>query len=237
MVLTTWQVDVLRFLPLGTVVGQPNYGKRLVNDTDLANHGKAPHSVSLPDSGTGNQLPETAGAGIVAVYRHPDSPLTGIVLWEGFRFKPAAATMSQTLYGYYQRADGAVGKLTQFVSSGQPNPSEQFKFNNAGLTTQTYPQLSNPFNSSPSSQRGFRALELTGLNMGNTFPGASYPVKKSQWRFSTAIISQEECLAWSAFQFSVPVKDTDRDGLLNIWESSQAANLLDPADNQPIPNL
>ena len=52
-----------------------------------------------------------------------------------------------------------------------------------------------------------------------------------------SVISQEECLAWSAFQFSVPVKDTDRDGLLNIWESSQAANLLDPADNQPIPNL
>ena len=170
-VLTTWRVDVLKFLPLGTVVGQPNYGKRLVNDTDLTNHGKAAHSVSLPDSGTGNQLPETAGAGIVAVYRHPDSPLTGIVLWEGFRFKWPPRRCRRRFTAYYQRADGAVGKLTQFVSSGQPNTSEQFKFNNAGLTTQTYPQLSNPFDSSPSSQRGFRALELTGLNMGNTFPG------------------------------------------------------------------
>ena len=33
------------------------------------------------------------------------------------------------------------------------------------------------------------------------------------------------------------MKDTDRDGLLNIWESPQAAGLLDPADNQPIPDL
>ena len=180
-------------------------------------------------------MPESAGAGIVAVYRHPDSPLTGIVLWEGFHFKPAAATMSQTLYGFYQRADGAVGKLTQFVSSGQPNPYEQFNFNNAGLSTQTYPQLSDPFNSSPSSQRGFKGLELTGLDMSSTAPGAWYGEEVTMEVFHSAIT--EECLAWSAFQFSVPVKDTDRDGLLNIWESPQAAGLLDPADNQPIPDL
>ena len=50
--------------------------------------------------------------------------------------------------------------------------------------------------------------------------------------------TQEECVAFSAFQFSVPVKDTDRDGLLNIWESPQAAGLLDPArqsaDPEPV---
>ena len=169
----------------------------------------------LPDSGTGNQLPESAGAGLVVVYRHPDYPLTGIVLWEGLHRKPANAAISQTLYGFYQRATGAVGKLTQFVSSGQPNPNEQFKFNNAGLSTQTYPQLSNPFNSSPSSQRGFKGLELTGLDMSSTAPGASYGEEVTIEVFHSAIT--EECLAWSAFQFSVPVKDTDRDGLLNIW--------------------
>ena len=177
---------MLRFLPIGTTVGQPNYGKRLVNDADLTNHGKGPHKVWLPDSGTGNQLPESAGAGLVVVYRHPDYPLTGIVLWEGLHRKPANAAISQTLYGFYQRATGAVGKLTQFVSSGQPNPNEQFKFNNAGLSTQTYPQLSNPFNSSPSSQRGFKGLELTGLDMSSTAPGASGTVKKSQSRSFTA---------------------------------------------------
>jgi hypothetical protein len=110
-VLTTWRVDVLRFLPIGTNANAPNYRKRLVNNADLTAQGFTPtgHKVSLPDAGTGNQLPESAGASLVVVYRDPVSPLTGIVLYEGFHFKPATATMEQTLRGFFQRAQNATG--------------------------------------------------------------------------------------------------------------------------------
>ena len=225
---TTWRADVLRALPLGSNSLAPNFRKRLVNDTDLALQGEAPHRVFLPDSGTGNQLPESAGASLVVIYRHPDSPLTGIVLYEGFNFTPSASTMSQTIRGFFQRATNGVGKLTQHVASGQPNPTEQVSFNGE------LQALTDPFNSSPSSQRGWRALTLSGLNMGSSGNTATYGEEVTTAVTHTS--TTEECLSWQAFQFSVPVKDDDRDGLLNIWESPDVSSLHDP-DDTPLPNL
>ena len=225
---TTWRVDVLRSLPIGTNPAAPNYRKRLVNDADLAAQGEAPHQVFLPDAGTGNQFPESSGASLVVIYRHPDSPLTGIVLYEGFNFTASSATMSQTLQGFFQRLPGAVGKLTQQVSNGQPNPSEQVRFNGA------LQALTNPFNSSPSSQRGWRSLTLSGLSMSGT--GSTDEFGEEVTTTVSHTDPTEECLAWSGFQFSVPVLDDDRDGLLNIWESEDVADLHDP-DGTPLPNL
>src|SRR4030095_5589620 len=189
----------------------------------------AAHKVSLPDSGTGNQVPESSGAGLVVIYRDASMPLTGIVLYEGFNFTPVSSDLSQTLRGFFQRAPGAVGKLTQFVSSGQPNTTEQISFN--GVVQ----PLSDPFNSSPSSQRGYRALTLSNLSMGGTVDNLTYGDEVTTTT-THGDSSAEECLAWSAFVFSVPVQDTDRDGLLNIWESDRVANLKDP-DDTPLPNL
>src|SRR5687767_990633 len=42
-IVTTWRVDVLRSLPLGTNPNAPNFRKRLVNDADLAAQGEGPH--------------------------------------------------------------------------------------------------------------------------------------------------------------------------------------------------
>ena len=160
-VVSTWRVDVLRFLPIGSIAAQPNYHKRLVNSADLTLQGEDPHRVELPDSGNGNQFPESAGASLVVIYRHSDSPLTGIVLYEGFNHTPSTATMSQTLRGFFQRATGAVGKLTQMVGNGQPNTSEQVSFNQILQTS-----VVDPFNSSPSSQRGWRSLHPHRLEYG-----------------------------------------------------------------------
>jgi len=225
---TTWRVDVLRSLPIGHIATAANFRKRLVNDADLLAQGEDPHRVFLPDSGTGNQLPESAGASLVVIYRHPDSPLTGIVLYEGFNFTTSNTTMSQTLRGFFQRAPGAVGKLTQHVANGQPNPTEQVSFNGAGQA------LVDPFMSSPSSQRGWRALTLTGLNMSGTGNTGTYGDEVTTAVTHTS--TTEECLSWQAFQFSVPVRDDDRDGLLNIWESTAVSGLRDP-DDTPLPNL
>ena len=228
-VVSTWRVDVLRFLPIGSNAAQPNYHKRLVNSADLTLQREAPHRVELPDSGNGNQFPESAGASLVVIYRHSDSPLTGIVLYEGFNHTPSTQTMSQTLRGFFQRAPGAVGKLTQMVGNGQPNTSEQVSFNQV-----LQPSVVDPFMSSPSSQRGWRSLTLTGLNMAGSGNTSTYGEE-----VTTAVThtnTSEECLAWTGFQFSVPVRDDDRDGLLNSWESADVTSLHDP-DDTPLPNL
>jgi hypothetical protein len=216
---TTWRVDVLRHLPVDNNPASPTYRKRLVNSEDVP----TPHTVQLPDAGTGNQLPEAAGASLVVVYRDPDpnKPLTGIVLFDGFRHEPVNTTMLQTLYGWFEKKPNALGKLTQIVSSGQPNPSEVVKFNGATQTS-----ITNPFNSSPSSQRGWKELTIPSLNMNGTGSGTYHDQVTTE--VSHTDTTAEECLAWSAFQFSVPVLDTDEDGALDFWEDSNTP-VPDPA--------
>ncbi len=71
--LTMWalKADVLRLLPPQMDANGPT-GKRLANGA---------HTVKLPDAGGGNQVPESAGAVLMVVYRNPvddvtaDSPL------------------------------------------------------------------------------------------------------------------------------------------------------------------
>jgi hypothetical protein len=165
---TTWRVDVLRALPLGSNPLAPNFRKRLVNDTDLALQGEDPHRVFLPDSGTGNQLPESAGASLVVIYRTLIRPSRASSFTRVSTSRHPRRRCLKTLRGFFQRATNGVGKLTQHVASGQPNPTEQVSFNGE------LQALTDPFNSSPSSQRGWRALTLSGLNMGSSGNTATY---------------------------------------------------------------
>ena len=48
--------------------------------------------------------------------------------------------------------------------------------------------------------------------------------------------NSSDCLSWGALVFSTEVKDTDADGLLDIWEEERLSPLLDPT-GQPLPNL
>ena len=41
------------------------------------------HQVALPDAGSGNQVPSTAGASLLVIYRDPAKPLTSIVIYDG----------------------------------------------------------------------------------------------------------------------------------------------------------
>ena len=234
LVINHYRADVMRFLPIGNTPSAPNYRKRLVNDTDLTAHGFPASTVSLADAGNGNHAPASPGVSLVVIYRKDPldpagDPLTGIVLYEGFRGKGATETMTQVLKGFYQRAPGATARLTQLVSSGQPNATEQFSFNGSSVPA------TNPFNSSPSSQRGWTGLTFTNLDMSSTGAPTQYgeEVTTSVWHTDGG---SDECLAWTAFVFSVPVKDTDRDGLLNIWEGDPVTSLVDP-DDEPLPNL
>src|SRR5205823_5026412 len=74
--LSMFRADVLRYLPLQRDASGNPTGKRLVNDADLQAAGFPLHTVKLPDSGTGNGSPTSAGATLLVVYRDPAQPLT-----------------------------------------------------------------------------------------------------------------------------------------------------------------
>ncbi len=63
--LTKFRADVLQLLPTDAA------GRPLANGL---------HTVRLPEAGTGNQVPQSAGASLLVVYRDPAQPLTKIVV-------------------------------------------------------------------------------------------------------------------------------------------------------------
>ena len=70
------RADVLRLLPLQLdEKGEPT-GRRLVNDADLAANKLDPHTVTLPDSGIFNFVPQSAGASLLVIYQDPNPART-----------------------------------------------------------------------------------------------------------------------------------------------------------------
>src|SRR5688572_15101566 len=77
LTMVQFRADVLRFLPIRLDKDDKPTGKRLVTDADLIAHNQPLHSVSLPTR-NGNQIPESAGASLLLVYRDPSEPLRKI---------------------------------------------------------------------------------------------------------------------------------------------------------------
>ena len=69
--MTMFRADVRRLLPRQLDANGNPTGKRLVNDADLLQNGEDLHTVTLPEAGTGNQVPQTAGASLFVIYRDP----------------------------------------------------------------------------------------------------------------------------------------------------------------------
>jgi len=85
---TMWRfrADVLRLLPVRMDKDNRPTTKRVVNDDDLTAQGLPLHTVSLPTR-AGNQLPDSAGAALVIVYRDPTKPLRKIVYYDGIHIQ------------------------------------------------------------------------------------------------------------------------------------------------------
>jgi hypothetical protein len=130
------RADVLQYLPAQPDVNGGSTGKRLVNSADLAKYGLAPHTVKLPEAGTGNQVPQSAGASLFVVYRdpNPNAPLTKVVFYNGLYVGVQGQPMNHTIRGFFDAAPNAVGKMTHVVGSGSPNGDDQVYFNNVPLS-------------------------------------------------------------------------------------------------------
>ena len=118
-----FRADVLRLLPIRLDKDDKPTGKRLVNDADLIAHGLPLHKVKLPVR-SGNQIPESAGASLVIVYRDPSQPLRKIVFYDGIHIQSSLTdAMTQTLRGFYR--------------SPRPNPQRSPTSSPAGSRTTT----------------------------------------------------------------------------------------------------
>jgi hypothetical protein len=158
--------------------------------------------VRLRDSGSsGAGVPLTLGVSLVVVYRHPSLPFKGVVLLDGsFTLNNATDVFDQTIDGFYQAAAGAKAKVTHIAGDGQSNFPERLSFNNG-----------------PFEENAFTGQ--SGYSWDNLTREVSVPENAS---FLTTKVDHGngafDCLSWVAIAASVGAKDTDGDGLLDIWE-------------------
>lgn len=193
-----YRTDVLRYLPAAG-------GVRLANGS---------HSVSLPDSGGGNQSPVAGGVSLVIVYRDPSMPLKAVVLYDGaFTMDQSNDSFHLPLQGFYQASTAnPAARLTHVVSDGQLNFSERLLFNGALIAT-------NPFVAAQGESWDNPTFDVSAL-----VPGDASSVNTTVDRSG---LSSFDCLSWSAVVFSTTVQDTDRDALLDTWETNGLTEISD----------
>ena len=117
------RADVLHLLPLQLDENKNPTGRRLVNDADLAANRLAPHTVTLPDSGIFNFVPQTAGASLLVIYQDPDlaAPLTSIVVYDGLHVQAPGDDTVVPIRGFVDAVNGAAARLTIIGGSGFAN--------------------------------------------------------------------------------------------------------------------
>ncbi len=138
--LTMHRADVRRLLPVQLDAQGNKTGKRLVNDTDLTAAGFGGHTVKLPEAGTGNQLPSSAGASLLVIYRDvrddvdpitaglQPPPLTSILLYDGVHIQAQGASTNQMIRGFMQSSANPVFKMTHIAGGGAKNSTERVWF-------------------------------------------------------------------------------------------------------------
>jgi hypothetical protein len=242
-----FRADVLRFLPIRLDKDNKPTGKRLVTDEDLTAHGLPLHSVRLPVR-NGNQIPESAGASLVLVYRDQNEPLRKVVLYDGLDIQQSVTdTMSKTIRGFYQSSATKSAKVTHIIGSGQPNNNDIITFDVPSGNNTVSNQISgpDPIMGGSSSQRGWSTLTYDVSSYMNP-PAAKTSLTNFGETVTTTLAHLPpnggyDCLAWAAVIFSSAVADRDHDGVPDGIEDS-TQGLKDPPTSefpqgQPLPIL
>jgi hypothetical protein len=243
-----FRADVLRFLPIRLDKDNKPTGKRLVTDQDLIDNGfvVGGHSVRLPMR-NGNQIPESAGASLVLVYRDPNEALRKVVIYDGIDIQTSLTdTMSKTIRGIYQSSATKSAKITHIIGGGQPNNNDLITLDVPGAppasTTISPPD---PIMGGSSSQRGWSTLTYDVSSLMNPPAGKANLTGYGETVTTTlAHIPGNggyDCLASAAVIFSTAVADRDHDGIPDGIEDS-TSGLKDPPTSefplgQSLPNL
>jgi len=246
--MATYRTDVLRFLPIGDDPTKPGYGKRLANSIDLATQfpdvadARNAHTVVLPEAGTGNQVPQTAGASLVIIYRDTRDdispaegvqrpPLTSVVIFDGLDLQAQGTTTTRTIKGFYLASSSPTATLTAIVGSGAKNTTEQLWFNSQSIATNPFVGIN-----SPGSDRGWDSptFDVSALIGQSTTTAYGQQADVSITHDSA---TPYDCLNQTALILNTTAQDADRDGIVDSWESSATSgSLLDPND-VPLPDL
>jgi hypothetical protein len=194
--------DVLRLLPTKAD------GSVIVNDADLISNGLALNTITLPEAGTGNQVPSSAGASLLVIYRDITQPLRSVILYDGLAIKGPGATLTQNIRGFLQSSSSHLSKFTAIGGSGAPNSTDRLFFKGTQLAT-------NPFvaSATPSSDRGWSSptFDVTAQMPGNDFADGFGETVTAQIDHTND--SPYECISLAAMVFSTTIEDADFDGL------------------------
>ena len=215
---TTSPASPLKVYRANVLAGLP-YPSNPPNDPDGIPVGKrqanGSHTVMLRDSGgggtqvpqSGNQTFLTEGATLVVVWRRPDSPLRGVTIYDGAYTanQDNKGAMSQEIKGFYQAIAGTDARMTHIVSNGNTNFGDKLTVNGV------VPSGVSPTNAFQHAQ---------GQAWDNLTFNVSLAANASSVTTAVAAVgSSVDCLSWGAIIFSTKVKDTDWDGLLDVWET------------------
>jgi X-X-X-Leu-X-X-Gly heptad repeat protein len=218
------RADVKRLLPVDPT------GRLLVNDQELTANGYPLHTVTLPEAGSGNQVPQSAGATLVVIWRDESQPLRRILFYEGIAIleNVAGAKLEQTIRGIYQSSATKSARLTNIGGSGAPNPTDRQFFNTTQLPGQPF------LGTSAASDRSWTSTshDVSSLMPGTTTVDGFGETVTTTVDHTSA--TPYDCASWGAIVFSVAVKDDDRDGIPDGVEDGVAT--LD-ADGAPLPDL
>ncbi len=186
-----YRADVLRYLPVDA------------NNVPQANGSQ---TVKLPDAGTGSGT-LTNGASLVVIYKIvipglPNAvPLRAVVIYNGaYTMDKHSPGLTQNVAGFYQAADDNEARMTSIVANGQTGYSSPLSVN--GDTIATHP---------------FQGAQ--GVRWDN--PTFQLDLNAGASSFSTMATAgnNQTCLTFAAIVASTIVRDSDHDGLLDIWEN------------------
>ena len=230
------RADVLRLLPLQLDENGKPTGRRLVNDLDLAANGLDPHTVSLPDSGIFNFVPQSAGASLLVIYQDPNpaAPLRSVVVYDGLHVQAPGADTQLTIRGFVDAVDGSAAKLTFIGGSGFLNLTDRV------YVGATRVDSGNPFPAGGLlTDRAWSNPTFTfNLPAAGTWGSQDNPVYGEQvtTRIThTLPLLLYDCLSMGAVVFSSATQDGDGDGLPDKLEDA-VSEMRNPA-GLPYPNI
>jgi hypothetical protein len=220
------RADVLRLLPMQLDENGAPTGRRLVNDADLARNRKDPHTVTLPDSGIFNFVPQSAGASLLVIYQDPNpaAPLTSVVVYDGLHIQAPGADTQTTIRGFIDAVDGAAAKLTFIGGSGFENLTERVFVGTKRVDS------GNPFPAGgPIIDRAW-SNPTFNVPAGAWAPqdGGAYGEQVTAKITHTSPLMRYDCLSTGAVVFSTRTQDSDGDGLADKLE--EVSGLKNPVD-------
>ena len=207
--LRTYRADVASGLPVDA------------NGNSIAN---GSFEVRLPS--VGNATPLTLGATLVVIYRilsgagGPNIQHNSIVIYEGdYAQSNAQLTMTQPLQGFYDADQNPVSRLTHIVGNGKSNKFQTvYLQSGAGKPL----PLPSPYGNQVSAFPGYygtwdtRSWTFTNAN-STTNPGILEDASSATTQVVPST-SNQGCVSWGAVIVSTTVKNSDNDGILDVWK-------------------